>query len=118
MFVSTDARTFKEPPAEWNIGKWGQQKGYFEGSPQSLTGDLIRAGVTGVSGHVAEPYLDGSARPQILFPAYVAGFNLAEVVLSFDPLSVLAERRHRRSVMRAVQESERRRRRPCSAHRP
>jgi len=78
MFVSTDARTFKEPPAEWNIGKWGQQKGYFEGSPQSLTGDLIRAGVTGVSGHVAEPFLDGSARPQILFPAYVAGFNLAE----------------------------------------
>ena len=78
MFVSTDARTFKEPPAEWNIGKWGEKKGYFEGSPQSLTGDLIRAGVTGVSGHVAEPFLDGSARPQILFPAYVAGFNLAE----------------------------------------
>ena len=78
MFVSTDARTFKEPPAEWNIGKWGQQKGYFEGSPQSLTGDLIRAGVTGVSGHVEEPFLDGSARPQILFPSYVSGFNLAE----------------------------------------
>jgi uncharacterized protein (TIGR03790 family) len=78
MFVSTDARTFKEPPAEWTIGRWGQPKGYFEGSPQSLTGDLIRAGVTGVAGHVAEPYLDGSSRPQILFPAYVAGFNLAE----------------------------------------
>ena len=78
MFVSTDARTFKEPPANWNIGKWGQKQGYFEGSPQSLVGDLIRAGVTGVSGHVAEPFLDGSARPQILFPAYVAGFNLAE----------------------------------------
>ena len=78
MFVSTDARTFKEPPAEWNIGRWGQTKGYFEGSPQSLTGDLIRAGVTGVSGHVSEPFLDGSARPQILFPAYIAGFNLAE----------------------------------------
>lgn len=78
MFVSTDARTFKEPPAAWNIGKWGQQTGYYEGSPQSLTGDLIRAGVTGVAGHVAEPYLDGSARPQILFPTYVAGFNLAE----------------------------------------
>jgi uncharacterized protein (TIGR03790 family) len=78
MFVSTDARTFKEPPAGWSIGKWGQTKGYFEGSPQSLTGDLIRAGATGVAGHVAEPYLDGSARPQILFPGYVAGFNLAE----------------------------------------
>jgi tetratricopeptide (TPR) repeat protein len=78
LFVSTDARTYKEPPAGWNIGKWGQSKGYFEGSPQSLAGDLIRAGVTGVSGHVAEPYLDGSARPQILFPGYVAGLNLAE----------------------------------------
>jgi uncharacterized protein (TIGR03790 family) len=78
MFVSTDARTFKEPPAEWNIGKWGQQSGYYEGSPQSLIGDLIRAGVTGVAGHVAEPYLDGSSRPQILFPSYVTGFNLAE----------------------------------------
>jgi len=78
MFVSTDARTFKEPPPEWTIGKWGEAKTYFEGSPQSLTGDLIREGATGVSGHVAEPYLDGSARPQILFPAYVAGFNLAE----------------------------------------
>lgn len=78
MFVSTDARTFREPPASWNIGKWGQQNGYYEGSPQSLIGDLIRAGVTGVAGHVAEPYLDGSSRPQILFPSYVGGFNLAE----------------------------------------
>ena len=78
MFVSTDARTFKEPPASWTIGKWGDRKGYFEDSPQSLVGDLIRAGATGVSGHVAEPFLDGSARPQIVFPSYVAGFNLAE----------------------------------------
>ena len=78
MFVSTDARTFKEPPPAWTVGEWGKRPTYFEGSPQSLTGDLIRAGVTGVSGHVAEPFLDGSARPQILFPGYVAGFNLAE----------------------------------------
>ena len=34
--------------------------------------------MTGVSGHVAEPYLDATIRPQILFPAYLAGFNLAE----------------------------------------
>jgi uncharacterized protein (TIGR03790 family) len=78
MFVSTDARTLTEPPPSWAIGKWGDRKGYFAGSPQSLTGDLIRAGATGVSGHVAEPYLDGTARPQILFPAYVGGFSLAE----------------------------------------
>jgi tetratricopeptide (TPR) repeat protein len=39
---------------------------------------LIRAGVTGVSGHVAEPYLANTVRPEILFPAYLSGFNLAE----------------------------------------
>lgn len=78
MFVSTDARTLKEPPAEWKLGEWRNPKTHFGGSPQSLIGDLIRQGATGVAGHVAEPFLDGSARPQILFPAYVAGFNLAE----------------------------------------
>ncbi len=78
MFVSTDARTFKEPPATWSIGTWSDKKSFYEGSPQSLTGDLIREGVTGVAGHVAEPYLDAAIRPQILFPAYVSGFNLIE----------------------------------------
>ena len=77
-FVSTDARTFAEPPPTWKIGRWGAKETYFSGSPQSLTGDLIRAGVTGASGHVSEPFLDAAARPQILFPAYLAGFNLAE----------------------------------------
>ncbi len=77
-YVSTDARTFKIPPASWTTGKWENRESYFEGSPQSLTGDLIRAGVTGVAGNVAEPYLSGAIRPQILFPAYVAGFNLVE----------------------------------------
>ena len=78
MFVSTDARTFKEPPATWSIGNWSDPRRFFAGSPQSLTGDLIREGATGVSGHVAEPYLDATVRPQILFPAYVSGLNLAE----------------------------------------
>jgi uncharacterized protein (TIGR03790 family) len=78
MFVSTDARTFQEPPETWNVGIWGDMRTFFAGSPQSLVGDLIREGVTGVAGHVAEPYLDSTVRPQILFPAYVAGFNLAE----------------------------------------
>jgi uncharacterized protein (TIGR03790 family) len=78
MFVSSDARTMKEPPAGWKIGPWGDSKTYFAGSPQSLTGDLIREGVTGIAGHVSEPYLDATIRPEILFPAYVAGFNLAE----------------------------------------
>jgi uncharacterized protein (TIGR03790 family) len=78
MFVSGDARTFTEPPADWTIGTWEAPKSYFAGSPQSLTGDLIREGITGVAGHVADPYLDGTIRPDFLFPAYVSGFNLAE----------------------------------------
>jgi uncharacterized protein (TIGR03790 family) len=78
MFVSTDARTFKEPSDAWNVGDWRDTTKFFEGSPQSLIGDLIREGITGVAGHVAEPYLDATVRPQILFPAYLAGFNLAE----------------------------------------
>ena len=78
MFVSTDARTFQEPPETWNLGTWADQRTFFAGSPQSLIGDLIREGVTGIAGHVAEPYLDSTVRPQVLFPAYVSGFNLAE----------------------------------------
>ena len=77
-YVSTDGRTFKEPPAEWTIGRWTERRTFFEGSPQSLAGDLIREGVTGIAAHVEEPFLDASIRPDILFPAYVSGFNLAE----------------------------------------
>ena len=78
MFLSSDARTFVEPPASWKPGGFQGSAVFFAGSPQSLTGDLIRAGVTGVSGQVAEPYLDSSVRPDILFPAYLSGLNLAE----------------------------------------
>ncbi len=77
-FVSSDARTFEEPPATWTIGSGDDRSTFFAGSPQSLIGDLIRAGATGGAGHVAEPYLDATIRPQVLFPAYMAGFNLAE----------------------------------------
>jgi uncharacterized protein (TIGR03790 family) len=84
-FVSTDARTFQEPPAEWTIGTWQDRKTHFAGSPQSLVGDLIREGVTGAAGHVAEPYLDGTTRPQFLFPLYLAGANLAEAFYQAMP---------------------------------
>lgn len=77
-YVSTDARTFKEPPATWTIGRWENAGSYYAGAPQSLIGDLIREGATGVAGHVAEPYLDATIRPDILFPAYLSGFNLIE----------------------------------------
>jgi uncharacterized protein (TIGR03790 family) len=78
MFVSTDGRTFTAPPDTWKIGTWDKADTFFAGSPQSLAGDLIHAGITGVAGHVAEPYLDATIRPDILFPAYASGYNLAE----------------------------------------
>jgi uncharacterized protein (TIGR03790 family) len=78
-FVSTDGRTFQEPPAAWlPKNDWNDRASYFAGSPQTLIGDLIREGVTGAAAHVAEPYLESTVRPQILFPAYTSGFNLAE----------------------------------------
>jgi tetratricopeptide (TPR) repeat protein len=77
-FVSSDARTFEEPPPAWTIGAWSDPSTFYAGSPQSLIGDLIRGGATGAAGHVAEPYLDATIRPQVLFPGYLAGFNLAE----------------------------------------
>jgi uncharacterized protein (TIGR03790 family) len=84
-FVSTDARTLREPPADWALGNWSDRSTHFGGSPQSLVGDLIRDGVTGAAGHVAEPYLDGTTRPHILFPAYMAGANLAEAFYQATP---------------------------------
>jgi len=78
-FVSTDARTFERPPDNWNIGAWkDSQKTFFHDSPQTLIGDYIHEGVTGVSGNVSEPLLDACVRPQLLLPAYVQGLNLAE----------------------------------------
>ena len=77
-FVSTDARTLKEPPAQWMPTNTADRATWFGGSPQSLIGDLIREGVTGVAGQVSEPYLQSAVRPEVLFPAYLAGFNLIE----------------------------------------
>lgn len=78
MYVSSDGRTFREPPADWVPADPNDRSKYFAGTPQSLAGDLIREGATGVAGHVAEPYLQSTIRPDILFPAYLAGFNLVE----------------------------------------
>jgi len=85
MYVSSDARTLKEPPAEWTIGVWDKPATYYAGSPQSLMGDLIRDGITGVAGHVAEPYLDATIRPDVLFPSYVVGATLAEAFYQAMP---------------------------------
>lgn len=77
-FVSTNARTFRRPPQNWTIGTWADKKTWFAGSPQTMTADYIHEGVTGASGHVAEPYLHLTPRPDLLLPAYWQGRNLAE----------------------------------------
>jgi len=87
-YVSTNGRTFARPPADWNLGPWSDPKAFFGGSPQSLTADYIHDGVTGASGHVAEPFLQFTPRPNILLPAYYHGRNLAEsYYLSIPALS-------------------------------
>ena len=72
------ARTFAEPPEDWTIGSWNDPSSFFVNSPQTMTGDLIREGVSGACGHVYEPYLQGNPRPDYVLPAYFAGLPLAE----------------------------------------
>lgn len=89
-FVSTNARTFKKPPDKWTISTWNtsDQPLWFAGTPQTLTADYIHDGATGCSGHVAEPYLGTTPRPEYLLPAYFSGRNLAEsYYLSIPALS-------------------------------
>jgi len=66
-FAEADARTFREPT---NVRRAATR--------DLLLGDLIRAGVTGAAGFVGDPMGGSVVRPDILFPAYIAGFNLAE----------------------------------------
>jgi len=78
-FVGSDARTFREPPPTWvPSGNTANRSTWYAGSPEALIGDLIRDGVTGASGYVEQPMLNGTIRPQVLFSAYYAGFNLIE----------------------------------------
>ncbi len=77
-FVSTNARTFRKPPDTWELGIWEDRASWFAGSPQSMAADYIHEGATGCSGHVDEPYLVQTPRPDLLFPAYYSGRNLAE----------------------------------------
>lgn len=77
-YVSSNGRTFARPPENWNISDWKSPKLWFAGSPQTLTADYVLEGVTGASGHVDEPYLIMTPRPDILLPAYYIGRNLAE----------------------------------------
>jgi len=85
-YVSTNGRSFARPPDNWNMGAWGDPRATFAGTPQSLTADYIHDGVTGASGHVYEPYLEFTPRPNILLPAYFHGRNLAESYYLAIPL--------------------------------
>jgi uncharacterized protein (TIGR03790 family) len=77
-YVSTNGRTLAGPPADWELGVWRDRKTYFAGSPQTLATDYLEEGATGAAGHVYEPYLAYSPRPDVLFPAYFSGRTLAE----------------------------------------
>lgn len=77
-YVSTDGRSFQEPPSDWRPADWEERTLYHAGSPQSMTGDWIRLGATGASGHTHEPFLAGTPHPNYLFPAYYEGRTLAE----------------------------------------
>ena len=77
-YVSTDGRTFARPPDSWKFTTWSDREHWFAGSPQGLSADYIHEGATGASGHVYEPYLGRTPRPDYLLPAYLNGRNLAE----------------------------------------
>jgi uncharacterized protein (TIGR03790 family) len=68
-FVSTSARTFTP-----------------DAPGQSQICDLIKGGITGIKGYVAEPYTFALARPEILFDRYLKGWTLAESFYAASPL--------------------------------
>jgi uncharacterized protein (TIGR03790 family) len=77
-FVSSNGRTLKMPPYNWTLGDWKDQRTYFAGSPQSMILDYVWEGVSGIAGNIDEPFLSTTVRPDLLFPAYLNGRNLAE----------------------------------------
>jgi uncharacterized protein (TIGR03790 family) len=77
-FVSTNARTFRQPLEKWDLGAWADKQSYFADSPQTLTADYIHEGASGASGQVEEPYLAFCPRPEFVLPAYFSGRTLAE----------------------------------------
>jgi uncharacterized protein (TIGR03790 family) len=84
--ASFDARTFRPPPETWQPSSSTDRASWFEGASDGLIGDLIREGVTGASGQVGEALIRGAVRPDILFPAYFAGFTLAEAFYLATPV--------------------------------
>jgi uncharacterized protein (TIGR03790 family) len=78
-YVSTNGRTFVRPPDSWQISpSWDTKELHWVRSPQSLLADYLLEGATGGGGHVYEPYLNATPRPDLLLPAYFKGRTLAE----------------------------------------
>ncbi|MEQ1884668.1 MAG: TIGR03790 family protein [Bryobacteraceae bacterium] len=79
QYVSSDGRTFARPPENWKSRtRWDDPMYMFGGSSQGLSADLLQEGATGASGHVYEPFLIYTPRPDHLLPAYYQGRTLAE----------------------------------------
>ncbi len=69
-YVSTGGRSF-------NVGtEYGQ----------SLIADWIAEGISAIKGYTDEPYLTVMAEPDLLFPMYMSGFNMAESYWNASPL--------------------------------
>lgn len=64
-----------EPDSASSFRKAPESSAAGEGGVAS---SWISSGLTGFGGFVADPTTDGYFRPQILFPSYVSGVNLAE----------------------------------------
>lgn len=64
--------------AETYVSTGGRSMNYGTSYGQSLIADLVRDGVSGVSGHVFEPYLTACCRPYLMFDAYTYGMTMAE----------------------------------------
>jgi uncharacterized protein (TIGR03790 family) len=78
-FVSTNGRTLAKPPDNWNLGnEWRVPTALFADSPQSMAADYLAEGASAVTGNTDEPYLNGTPRPDYLFPAYYNGRTLGE----------------------------------------
>ena len=77
-YVSTSARTLKQPPDTWQYTSWTDKAHFWAATPQGLTADFIHEGATGAEGNAYEPYLTGCARPDYVLPAYFEGRNLVE----------------------------------------
>ena len=97
MFVSTDARTFKEPPAAWTIGEWGKKADVLRGiaAVAHRRSDSRRGHRRVRARRRAVPRRQRAPADSV--SGLCRGIQSRRVVLSCHAISELAERHHRRS---------------------